>query len=83
LLGRLPHHGEARLRPRLETVLEELGDGVPARNHVLLYRRLLASIGSEEVGGLSVFHYREGTQQRALGHLAADYLPQVIGYNLG
>ena len=24
-----------------------------------------------------------GTQQLALGHLAADYLPEVIGYNLG
>ncbi|MCF3995564.1 iron-containing redox enzyme family protein, partial [Pseudomonas aeruginosa] len=72
-----------RLRPLLETFLEELGDGVPARNHVLLYRRLLASIGSEEVEGLSDLHYLQGTQQLALGHLAADYLPEVIGYNLG
>ncbi|WP_048312090.1 imidazolonepropionase [Pseudomonas aeruginosa] len=83
LYGLLPHHGEERLRPLLETFLEELGDGVPARNHVLLYRRLLASIGSEEVEGLSDLHYLQGTQQLALGHLAADYLPEVIGYNLG
>ncbi|AVR70832.1 MULTISPECIES: iron-containing redox enzyme family protein [Pseudomonas aeruginosa group] len=83
LYGLLPHHADERLRPLLQTFLEELGDGVPARNHVLLYRRLLASIGSEEAEGLSDLHYLQGTQQLALGHLAADYLPEVIGYNLG
>lgn len=79
----MSHHGEKRLRSLLETFLEEPGDGVPARNHVLFYQRLLVSIGSEEVEGLSNPHYLQDTQQLALGHLTADYLPEVIGYSLG
>src|SRR5690606_23929889 len=51
--------------------------------HVLLYRRLLAENGCDELTGLSDDHYVQGTQQLALGHLAERYLPELIGYNLG
>ncbi|WP_043307570.1 iron-containing redox enzyme family protein [Pseudomonas sp. ML96] len=83
LHGLLPHWQETRLQPLIQTYLEELGNGVPAQNHVLLYRQLLAENGCEELGGLSDAHYIQGAQQLALGQLAERYLPELIGYNLG
>ncbi len=83
LYGLLRHWQELRLRPLLRTYLEELGDGVPAMNHVLLYKQLLAQHGCDELAELEDEHFLQGAQQLALGHLADDYLPEVIGYNLG
>lgn len=83
LYGLLPHWQEVRLRPLLRTYLEELGDGVPAQNHVLLYRQLLSKHGCDELAELDDAHFLQGAQQLALGHLADDYLPEVLGYNLG
>ncbi|WP_252273372.1 iron-containing redox enzyme family protein [Pseudomonas subflava] len=83
LYGVLPHWQDLRFRPLVQTYLEELGNGVPAQNHVVLYRRLLAENGCDDLTGLSDAHYVQGTQQLALGHLAERYLPELIGYNLG
>ncbi|UUD65311.1 iron-containing redox enzyme family protein [Pseudomonas seleniipraecipitans] len=83
LYGLLKHWQELRLRPLLRTYLEELGDGVPAMNHVVLYKQLLAQHGCDELAELEDAHFLQGAQQLALGHLADDYLPEVIGYNLG
>lgn len=83
LYGLLRHWQELRLRPLLRTYLEELGDGVPAMNHVVLYKQLLAQHGCDELAELEDGHFLQGAQQLALGHLADDYLPEVIGYNLG
>lgn len=49
LYGLLPHWQELRLRPLVRTYLEELGDGVPAQNHVLLYKELLSNNGCDEL----------------------------------
>lgn len=83
LYGLLKHWQQLRLRPLLRTYLEELGDGVPAMNHVVLYKQLLAQHGCDELTELEDEHFLQGAQQLALGHLADDYLPEVIGYNLG
>ncbi|MGE8497505.1 MAG: iron-containing redox enzyme family protein [Pseudomonas sp.] len=83
LYGTLPHWRDVRLQPLVRTYLEELGDGVPGQNHVLLYRRLLASQGCDDLSSLDDSLYLQGAIQLALGHLADDYLPEVIGYNLG
>lgn len=83
LYGLLRHWQELRLRPLLRTYLEELGDGVPAMNHVVLYKQLLAQHDCDELAELDDSHFLQGAQQLALGHLAEDYLPEVIGYNLG
>ncbi len=83
LYGLLRHWQEQRLRPLLRTYLEELGDGVPVMNHVVLYKQLLAQHGCDELAELEDEHFLQGAQQLALGHLADDYLPEVIGYNLG
>lgn len=83
LYGTLPHWRDNRLYPLVRTYLEELGDGVPAQNHVCLYRRLLATQGCDDLHDLDDALYRQGAIQLALGLLADDYLPEVIGYNLG
>ncbi|UCJ19242.1 iron-containing redox enzyme family protein [Pseudomonas sp. MM211] len=83
LYGLLKHWQEPRLRPLLRTYLEELGDGVPAMNHVVLYKQLLSQNGCDELAELADEHFLQGAQQLALGHLAEEYLPEVIGYNLG
>lgn len=83
LYGLLPHWQELRLRPLVRTYLEELGDGVPAQNHVLLYKELLSNNGCDELTELDDALFLQGAQQLALGHCADDYLPEVLGYNLG
>ncbi|MCY1407398.1 Iron-containing redox enzyme [compost metagenome] len=83
LHGLLPYWQEQRFHGLLSTYLEELGEGVPAQNHVLIYRRLLARHGCDDLDGLDAACYVQGAQQLALGHLAGERLPEVIGYNLG
>lgn len=62
--------------------LEELGEGVPDKNHVLVYRRLLARYGLDPVDGLSDGLYQQGLIQLALGYNAERFLPEIIGFNL-
>ncbi|MGE9763295.1 iron-containing redox enzyme family protein [Pseudomonas sp. PDM20] len=83
LYGVLDHWSDTRLLPLVHTCLEELGHGIPARNHVLVYQRLLDSLGCDAPPDLSDAHYLQGTLQLALGYLSDDYLPEVLGYNLG
>lgn len=83
LYGVLHHWSDPRLLPLVHTCLEELGHGIPARNHVLIYQRLLDSLGCDNPPELSDAHYLQGALQLALGYLADDYLPEVLGYNLG
>jgi len=83
LYGLLPHWRDAGLHALVRTYLEELGDGVAARNHVLLYRQLLVGHGCDDLTGLDDKYYEQGALQLALGHLAAQYVPEVIGFNLG
>lgn len=83
LYGLFKHWQEPSLRPLLRTYLEELGDGVAAMNHVVLYKQLLSQNGCDELAELEDEHFLQGAQQLALGHLADEYLPEVIGYNLG
>lgn len=83
LYGVLRHRTDDRLRPLVRTYLEELGEGDPARNHVLLYRRLLAEYDCEAAAELSDQHYVQGAIQLALAQHADSFLPEVIGYNLG
>jgi hypothetical protein len=83
LYGLLEHWGDVRFYPLLRTYLEELGDGDPAQNHVVIYQRLLAAHGCESLPELSDGHYQQGAIQLALARHADEFLPEVIGYNLG
>ncbi|MCC4307235.1 iron-containing redox enzyme family protein [Alcanivorax marinus] len=83
LHGLTRHWQDSRLRPLLRIYLEELGDGQPDRNHVLLYQRLLARLGCETLHGLDDDCYLQGALQLALGRRADRYLPEILGFNLG
>lgn len=77
------HAGDWRYHKLIRTYLEELGDGDPAMNHVVLYRKLLADHDCAPSEVLDQEHYVQGAIQLALGYAGADYLPEVLGYNLG
>ncbi|MHC8285927.1 iron-containing redox enzyme family protein [Pseudomonas sp. XS1P51] len=83
LYGLLKHWRDPRFEGLICTYLEELGDGNPAQNHVVIYRKLLAEHGLQDSGVIADQHYLQGTIQLALGECSEAFLPEVIGYNLG
>jgi Iron-containing redox enzyme len=83
LYGTLRQWADGRYHGLIRTYLEELGDGEPAQNHVVLYRKLIADLECEPQGELDDSYYVQGAIQLALGALGHDLLPEVIGFNLG
>ncbi|MAM86112.1 MAG: hypothetical protein CME36_02235 [unclassified Hahellaceae] len=83
LYGVLQHWRDDRFHPLIRTYLEELGDGDPAQNHVVLYQRLLTAYGAEDLPELGDDHYLQGALQLAMGYHADEFVPELIGYNLG
>ena len=83
LFGMLARWDDPDFRPLIQTYLEELGDGVAEKNHVVLYKKLLAAHGCDHWQDLSDDHYLQGAIQLALGYDAERFLPEIIGYNLG
>lgn len=83
LYSSVSHAGDWRYRDLIRTYLEELGDGEPALNHVVLYRKLLADHDCAPTETLEQGYYVQGAIQLALGHLGDEYLPELLGYNLG
>ncbi|TWO72901.1 iron-containing redox enzyme family protein [Caenimonas sedimenti] len=83
LYGLIRHANNPRFAPLVQTYVEELGEGAIDKNHVVLYRGLLARYGLDPVDGLPDTHYRQGLIQLALGWNAEEFLPEVIGFNLG
>jgi len=83
LYGMLKHWDSPDFHPLIKTYLEELGEGAPSKNHVTIYRKLLATHGIDGWEQLSDDHFVQGAIQLALGHNAERFLPEVIGFNLG
>lgn len=83
LYGVLAQRDDERLGGLIDIYLEELGDGEPGKNHVLLYRRLLKSLGLNQGTHLAGPYFEQGAIQLALGLTAQELLPEVIGFNLG
>lgn len=83
LYGLLPRWQDTRFTALIQTYLEELGEGVATKNHVVLYKKLLASHGCERWDDLSDDHYVQGAIQLSLAYHAERFLPEVIGFNLG
>lgn len=85
LYGLLPHWNDARFGALIRIYLDELGQGRRAQNHVALFRDLLASHGLDSRGAsrLTDEHYTQGAIQLALAHHADEFLPELIGFNLG
>jgi hypothetical protein len=83
LFGTLQRWHENEFRPLIKTYIEELGDGLPAKNHVVLYQRLLDNHACNDWRDLDEEHFTQGAIQLALAHGGAGYLPEMVGYNLG
>ncbi|CAI8820064.1 Iron-containing redox enzyme family protein [Pseudomonas sp. IT-347P] len=83
LYGLLPRWQDPRFQGLLRTFLEELGEGNPAQNHVVIYQKLLAEHDLQDSSAIDDERYLQGAIQLALSVCGADYLPEVIGYNLG
>lgn len=83
LFGLLKHWQNPRYHELIRTYVEELGDGEADKNHVLLYRRLLATYGLDGWQDQPDHHYIQGTLQLALAQHTEDLLPEVVGFNLG
>ncbi|MBF8674136.1 iron-containing redox enzyme family protein [Pseudomonas fulva] len=74
---------DPRYHGLIRTYLEELGSGDPRCNHVLIYQRLMSRLGCLDRPNLDDARYLQASLQLALGEYGQDYLPEVIGYNLG
>jgi hypothetical protein len=83
LYGLLRHWENPDFHPLIKTYLEELGDGAPDKNHVTIYRKLVAVHACDGWQQLDDSHFVQGAIQLALANNADDYLPEVIGFNLG
>ena len=83
LYGLLAHAQNPRYTDLVATYVEELGEGRADKNHVLLYRKLLERHGLHPLHGLPDAFYTQGALQLALGWSADEFLPEIIGFNLG
>lgn len=83
LYGLLKHWRNPRFSDLLRTYIEELGDGAADKNHVVIYRALMARYGLDSLDNLEDELYAQGVIQLALARCAEDYLPEVMGFNLG
>jgi hypothetical protein len=83
LYGILQRWDDARFAAPIQIYLEELGEGLPDKNHVVLYKKLLTSNDCDDWDRLSDDHYVQGAIQLALAHRAEHFLPEIIGFNLG
>lgn len=83
LYGLLPHWRNVRFNDLVRTYVEELGEGAADKNHVVLYRKLLSRYGLDPLDDLPDALHLQGVVQLALGWNAGEFLPEVIGFNLG
>lgn len=83
LYGLTRHWRDHRLSSLLHIYLEELGNGVAAQNHVLLYRQLLEGNACEDWHTLPEAFFTQGAIQLALAARSETFLPEIIGFNLG
>jgi len=66
------------------TYLEELGLGEPKANHVCIYDDLLRSLGLESFDLLlDDEYYHQAVVQLALGYAPPEFIPEMVGFNLG
>lgn len=83
LYGLLRHWRDPRLAPLIRIYLEELGEGRPELNHVVIYRKLLEENGCDGWERLPDAFFTQGAIQLSLAHHAAEFGPELIGFNLG
>lgn len=83
LYGLISQWRDSRYSSLIRIYLEELGDGDPEKNHVLLYKKLLDTHECNHWKGLDASHFVQGAIQLSLAQHASAFVPEVIGFNLG
>ena len=83
LAGLLPRWADPDFGTLIRIYLEELGEGVPEKNHVALYRKLITTHACDQFAALDERFYVQGAIQLALAHCGAAFLPELVGFNLG
>lgn len=83
LYGLVSHWRDSRYSALIRIYLEELGEGISDKNHVVIYKKLLAAHGCDQWRSLSDTYFEQGAIQLALARHSAYFLPELIGYNLG
>jgi hypothetical protein len=83
LYGLMAHWNHPRFGDLVRTYVEELGEGAADKNHVVLYRGLLARYALDPLDDLPDALYEQGLIQLALAWNAEDFLPEAVGFNLG
>lgn len=83
LYGLLKHWNDGRFASLIRIYLEELGEGLPDKNHVVLYKKLLAAHGCDQWASLPDSYFVQGVIQLALAYHSEHFLPEIIGFNLG
>ena len=75
---------DADFRELISIYLEELGQGLARANHVKLYNDLLQSLGLEHFEGfLEDRYYHQPATQLALSYASPEFIPEIVGFNLG
>jgi hypothetical protein len=83
LYGLLAHWRNGRFDDLVRTYIEELGEGAADKNHVVLYRKLLSRYGLDPLDDLPEAMHLQGLVQLALSCNAEEFLPELVGFNLG
>ncbi len=83
LHGVVSHWRDARYAELIRIYLEELGNGEADKNHVVIYRKLLATHDCERWETLGTPYFVQGAIQLAMARHAEEFLPEIIGFNLG
>ncbi len=83
LYGVVSQWRDARYAELIRIYLEELGEGDAQKNHVLLYKQLLAAHECTGWEHLDDAHFVQGAIQLSLARHAPAFLPEIIGFNLG
>lgn len=83
LYGLINQWHDSRYTELIKIYLEELGDGEADKNHVVLYQKLLATHECTHWENLPEANFIQGAIQLSLAQHTAEFLPEVIGFNLG
>lgn len=83
LYGLVSQWRDSRYDELIQIYLEELGDGEAEKNHVLLYKKLLATHECTHWENLPDSNFIQGAIQLSLAQHASEFLPEIIGFNLG
>ena len=83
LYGFTRQWNDARFSTLTRIYLEELGEGMPDKNHVTLYKKLLSDNQCGQWEDLPEQYFIQGAIQLALGYNTEEFLPEAIGFNLG